>query len=202
MILGGTDSAYVTMEWVMAELIRHPEEMERVQKEVRGVVRTCSELNEDSVGKMSFLKAVINETFRLHPPAPILVPRETTKEIQLLGYRIPSKTRVIINAWAIGRDPEHWGDNAEEFRPERFVDSSFDYRGQDFQFIPFGVGRRGCPGINIATHLVELALANLLYNFDWKLHDGTRAESLDMSEKAGITVHLKNNLILMAKPFV
>jgi cytochrome P450 len=168
----------------------------------RRIVRACSELNEDSVGKMSFLKAVISETLRLHPPVPILVPRETTKDIQLLGYHIPAKTRVIINAWAIGRDPECWGNNAQEFWPQRFIDSSIDYRGQHFQFIPFGVGRRGCPGINSGIRIIELVLASLLYNFDWKLHNGTGGAALDITEKAGITVHMKNSLVLVAKPFI
>ncbi|KAJ4794139.1 Cytochrome P450 [Rhynchospora pubera] len=202
MILAGTDTAFVTMEWAMAELIRHPEVMKQVQQEVRSTVWTRGELNEESVGEMKFLKAVISETLRLHPPAPILAPRETTQEIKLLGYHIPAKTRVIINAWAIGRDPESWGDRAEKFWPERFVDNPVDYKGQDFQFIPFGVGRRGCPGINFANRVVELALASLLYNFDWQLPDGMRGESLDMTETAGITVHLKNKLNLVAKPFV
>lgn len=145
---------------------------------------------------------MISETLRLHPPAPVLVPRETTKDIQLLGYQIPNKTRVIINAWAIGRDPEWWGPNAEVFWPERFIDSSIDYKGQDFQFVPFGVGRRGCPGMNSATRVIELVLANLLYHFDWELHDGRGGQSVDMTEQPGLAVHLKNDIIVLAKPFV
>ncbi|KAE9610106.1 putative cytochrome P450 [Lupinus albus] len=148
---------------------------------------------------MPYLKAVIKETLRLHPPIPLLVPRETMKDINLKGYHIAAGTRVIINAWAIARDPTYW-DEPEEFKPERFMDSSIDVKGNDFQLIPFGAGRRGCPGTMFAMVVNEIVLANLVHQFDWALPGGI-AESLDMSETVGLTMHRKIPLVAFATPY-
>ncbi|XP_008799325.2 cytochrome P450 71A1-like [Phoenix dactylifera] len=199
MFAGGTDTTYTVIEWVMAELVRHPKDMKRVQEEVRKVVGLKEKIEEELLGEMHYLKAVIKEVLRLDTPVPLLVPRESIEDTKLQGYDIPAGTRVMINAWAIARDPRSW-ERAEEFWPDRFMNSSFDFRGQDFQFIPFGAGRRGCPGIAFSIPVVELALANLLHHFDWELPDGMKEESLDMSESAGITSRKKVNLILVAKP--
>lgn len=117
---------------------------------------------------MKYLKAVIKETLRLHPPIPLLVPRESTKDVKINGYDIAAGTRVITNAWAIHRDPTTW-EEPEEFHPERFLNSTIDFKGQDFKLIPFGSGRRGCPGISFAIANNELVLANLLSKFNWAL---------------------------------
>ncbi|OAY78368.1 Cytochrome P450 71A1 [Ananas comosus] len=198
MFAAGTDTTYTTIEWAMTELINHPEKMKKLRDEVRSVVGTDRMVLEEDLNNMAYLKAVIKETLRLHPPFPLLVPRESIEDTNLMGYHIPAKTRVIINAWAIGRDPESW-ERPEEFSPERFLDSLIDYRGQDFQFIPFGAGRRGCPGINFAMPTAELALANLVHRFDWELPGRIKEEKMDCSEVNGITVHLKSRLVLVAK---
>ena len=145
------------------------------------------------------MKAVIKETFRLHPPAPVLVPRESIEHVRIDGYDIPAKTRVFVNAWAIGRDPETWEDT-ETYKPERFLDSPIDFRGQDFELIPFGAGRRICPAISFGIASVELALAQILHSFDWELPPGVSAKDLDMTEVFGITMHRKYGLEVLAKP--
>ncbi|XP_009409655.2 cytochrome P450 71A1 [Musa acuminata AAA Group] len=199
MITGGIDTTYTTIEWAMAELVKHPRKMERAQEEIRKIVGSGGELREEMVEGMEYLRAAIKETLRLHPALPLLVPRESMEDARLQGYLIPKGTRVVINAWAIGRDPVSW-EKPEEFWPERFVGNSIDFKGQDFQLIPFGAGRRGCPGVAFAMVTTELALANLLYHFDWQLPDGMAGEEMDMSEASGIAVHKKSSLILVAKP--
>ncbi|ONK81574.1 uncharacterized protein A4U43_C01F30700 [Asparagus officinalis] len=211
MFLAGTDTTYTAIEWVVAELIKNPDVMKRVQEEVRGITLCRGEITEESIDRMKYLKAVIKETLRLHPPGPLLLPRETMEEVELQGYHIPAGTRVIVNAWAIGRDPRSW-DKPEEFYPERFVNCDIDFKGQDFKLIPFGTGRRGCPGIEFAmatieitlAHLsgrrgcpgiefamatIEITLAHLLGHFDWELADEMQGEVLDMSESPGLTAH-------------
>ncbi|MQM17813.1 hypothetical protein Taro_050792 [Colocasia esculenta] len=157
---------------------------------------------EDDLERLGYLKSVVKETLRLHPPIPLLVPRESLSTVQLLGYEIPVKTRVIVNAWAIERSTNSW-ERAEKFWPERFITStSADFRGQHFQFIPFGVGRRGCPTVSFAMPIVELSSANLLYRFDWRAPDGSRAEDLDMSEASRLTAHRKSSLVLVPVPCI
>ncbi|CAL4928229.1 unnamed protein product [Urochloa decumbens] len=200
MFAAGTNTTNTAMEWAMAELVTHPVAMRRLQDEIRDAVGSSpggsGSVSEDHLSKLPYLKAVTRETLRLHVPAPLLVPRETVRDTQLLGYHVPARTRVLINAWAINRDPAAWGEDAEEFVPERFLGSSVDYRGQDFALLPFGAGRRGCPGVGFAEPTMELALATLLYHFDWEPAGG---RALDMSEENGITVHIKYGLPLVAK---
>ncbi|XP_022715989.1 cytochrome P450 71A1-like [Durio zibethinus] len=190
MFLGGTDTTATTLEWMMAELLKHPNIMEKVQEEIRNVVGKKPKVDVDDIGKMEYLKCVIKETFRLHPPVPLLLPRETSANLKLGGYDVPSDVTVFINVWAIQRDPKWW-EKPEEFIPERFENSSVDYKGQDFQFIPFGFGRRGCPGLLFGVASVEYVIANLLYLFDWKLPDGEIGKNLDMTELYGLTVNKK-----------
>ncbi|KAI6691998.1 hypothetical protein NL676_019708 [Syzygium grande] len=117
------------------------------------------------------------------------------------GYKIPKQTKIVINIYAVGRDPEFWSD-PESFVPERFVNSTVDFRGSSFEYIPFGGGRRICPGINFGIANIELPLAQLLYHFDWSLADGLKAGDLDMSETFGITSRRKTPLIMVAEPNV
>lgn len=199
MFSGGTDTTYTVLEWAMTELLRHPTVMHELQKEVREITGEKSYANEDDLEKMKYLKAVIKETLRLHPPIPLLVPRLSTQDAKINGYDIPGKTAVIINAWAIHRDPAFW-DEPEKFNPERFMNSPTDFRGQDFQLIPFGGGRRICPGISFAIANNELVLANLVNKFDWTLPGGAKPESLDTDECTGLTIHRKTPLFVVATP--
>ncbi|KAJ3694561.1 hypothetical protein LUZ60_010041 [Juncus effusus] len=199
MFAAGTDTVSTALEWTMAELINNPEKMNRVIKELTDIINASGKLTENLTERMTYLKASIKEAFRLHPPIALLIPRESTKDIKLSDYHVPMGTRFVINAWAIGKDPKYW-ERPQDFWPDRFLDNNIDFKGQHFGLIPFGTGRRSCPGIGFANSTIELALANLLYHFDWKLPDGTKGELLDMTEKAGISVHRKNNLVLVEKP--
>nr|QKV50715.1 Cytochrome P450 71A26 [Astragalus membranaceus] len=200
MFTAGTDTISTLLEWAMTELIRHQDIMKKLQDETRSVVGDRTHITEDDLGHMKYLKAVVKETLRLHPPIPLLVPRENRQDMKLNSYNVKAGTRVIINAWAIARDPKYW-DQPEDFKPERFLNSSIDVKGNDFELIPFGAGRRGCPGIVYATVANELVLANLVHQFNWELPDGTaRVEALDMSETVGLTMHRKTPLLVVASP--
>ena len=199
MFAAGTDTTFITLDWGMTELLMNPRVLERAQAEVRGVVGERRFVLESDLHQLDYMRAVIKEIYRLHPPAPVLLPRESMEDVTIDEYNIPAKTRIFVNAWAIGRDPESWG-NPDKFEPERFIGSTIDFRGQDFELIPFGAGRRGCPAITFGTASIELALAQLLHSFDWELPPGTVAEDLDMAEVFGITMHRTANLIVVAKP--
>ncbi|XP_059444176.1 cytochrome P450 71AP13-like [Corylus avellana] len=199
MFAAGTDTTFITLDWGMTELIMNPKAMEKAQAEVRSIVGERRVVLESDLPQLQYMKAIIKEIFRLHPPAPVLVPRESMEDVDIDGYKIPAKTRFFVNAWAIGRDPEAW-ENPDRFEPERFMGSSIDFKGQHFELIPFGAGRRICPGITFGTASVELALAQLLHSFDWELPSGTRAKDLDMTQVFGITMHRIENLLVIAKP--
>lgn len=201
MFIAGSDTSSATLVWAMSELIRNPTTMKKAQDEVIQVANGKRKVGETDLPHLKYLKLVLKETLRLHPPVPLLVPRETTESCIVRGYEVPAKTRVFINAKAISTDPNVWGDsNPNEFKPERFLSCEIDYRGQDFELIPFGAGRRSCPGLNFAILLIELALANLLYRFDWSLPYGMTKDDIDMEEAIGLTTHKKNPLLLLASP--
>jgi cytochrome P450 len=191
-----TDTTATTLEWAMAELIRNPQAMSRATSEIRqklGQGRVT--ITNTDLGDLHYLQMVIKETLRLHPAAPLIL-RASQDNCQIMGYNIPKGSSIFINAFAVARDPRYW-DNAEEFRPERFESSTLDYKWTDFEFIPFGAGRRQCPGALFATMIIELALTSLLYHFDWALPDGTDPMTLEMSEVSGITVRRRSNLCLL-----
>lgn len=202
----GTDSTSLVLEYAMAELIRRPDLMAKLQAEVRhGTPNGQEFVKEHDLAGMTYLKAVVKETLRLHPPAPLLAPHLAMAECDLDGYIIPCETRVIINAWAIGRDPGYW-DKPDDFVPERFLEggtaATVDLTGNDFQFVPFGAGRRICPGLNFGLATVEIMLANLAYCFDWELQIGVeRGDDVDMTEVFGLSVRRKDKLMLVPTPY-
>ncbi|KAK9113595.1 hypothetical protein Syun_020392 [Stephania yunnanensis] len=199
MFAGGTETTHTVLTWAMAELVRQPNIMNRAQEEVRAISKGKQIVTEDDIEKMPYLHAVIKETLRLRPSGPLMVPHESTEHVKIHGYDIPAKTTVIVNMWAICRDPTAWVE-PEKFDPDRFMDSKVDFKGQDFEYIPFGAGRRGCPGIAFAIASLELGLANLLNRFDWAMPFGMDPGELDMGETSGLTVHKKENLVLAAVP--
>ena len=198
--LAGTETSSTIVEWTMSEMLKNPRVMKKAQTEVRKIFKKKGYIDEADLDKLSYMKLVIKESMRLHPAAPLLLPRESGDKCEINGYEIPVKSKVIVNAWAIGRDPETWID-AESFDPERFEDSSIDYKGTNFQYIPFGAGRRICPGISFGLANVELPLANLLYHFDWELPDGRKFEDLDMTEVFGAAVKRKSDLYVIPIPY-
>jgi len=190
------------MVWAMAELIRRPAMLRKVQEEIRAAVGGGKErVQADDMPKLRYLKMVVKETLRLHPAVPLLLPRETLRHVGICGYDVPARTRVLVNAWAIGRDPASWGGaDAEEFDPGRFESGNKDdvgFGGAHFELVPFGAGRRMCPGMAMGAATVEFTLANLLYCFDWELPEGVRPEDVSMEEAGGLTVHKKTPLLLV-----
>ncbi|CAN1163420.1 Cytochrome P450 83B1 [Linum perenne] len=182
--VGGTDTSAATVVWSMTYLMKNPRVMIKAQEEVRHAIGKKRFVNEEYIQQLSYLKNVVKETMRLQPTVPIIAARESTESCKIDGYEIPAKTVVYVNAWAIGRDTEAWGENP------------------DFELIPFGAGRRICPGIHMGISTVELALANLLYAFDWEMPVGVKREDIDMEVLPGGTMHKKNNLCLVAKRYI
>lgn len=201
MLLAGSETSAAAVVWTITALMKNPKAMKKVQQELRKSIGNKGTVNEDDIQNLPYFKAVINEAFRLYPPAPLLIPRETMKKSTLEGYEIQPGTIVHVNAWAIARDSDVW-ENSEEFIPERFFNSDIDFKGQDFEFIPFGAGRRGCPGITLGVASMELALSNLLYSFDWELPYGMKKEDIDTDFKPGLAIHKKNDLCLVPKCYM
>ncbi|CAN1245191.1 Psoralen synthase, partial [Linum grandiflorum] len=187
MFAAGMDTTSTALEWTMTEILKNPRVMNKLQYEIRTITgNERRNVTEDDIKQMRYLKAVLKES---------LTPRESSRDVRVLGYDVPAKTRVIINAWAIARDPMIW-EEPEEFRPERFLESSIDFRGRDFELIPFGAGRRGCPGVSFATAAIEITVASLLHKFDWS------AEGLEADEATGVSsVHKKTPLVVVATPW-
>lgn len=199
LFVAGSITTSTLLEWAMAELIRNPKVMARAQAEVREVLKGKGHVEESDLNKLNYLKAIIKESFRLHPPVP-LIPREATKECKINGYKIPVNSRILINVMAIGRDPNYWAD-PEKFEPERFLESPVDFLGTNFELLPFGSGKRSCPGIAFASASIGFILAALLYHFDWQLPEGEAMEELDMTEAFAATVTRMHNLNVIAFPF-
>ncbi|CAN6676358.1 unnamed protein product [Malus baccata var. baccata] len=174
----GTDTTSSTVEWAMAELLRNPEKLSKAQAELKQIIGKGKLVEESDVARLPYLQAIIKETFRLYPAAPLLLPRKAETD----------GAQVFVNAWAIGRDPGIW-DNPDSFVPERFLGSEIDVTGQNFELIPFGGGRRMCPGWPLAMRMVNLMLGSLINCFDkWKLEDGVTQETMNMDQKFGLTL--------------
>uniref|UniRef100_A0A3Q7H4F6 Cytochrome P450 n=1 Tax=Solanum lycopersicum TaxID=4081 RepID=A0A3Q7H4F6_SOLLC len=198
MFVAGSETPCSTAIWALSEMMKSPSVIAKAQAEVREVFKGKETCNDDTVlEKLNYLKLVIKETLRLHPPTPLLVPRECREETKIDGFTVPLKSKVLVNVWAIGRDPMSW-EKPECFVPERFENSSIEFTGNHFQFLPFGAGRRMCPGIHFGIALVTLPLAYLLYKFDWKLPQGTNLREFDMTKSNGITARRENDLYLIA----
>ncbi|AES98823.1 putative premnaspirodiene oxygenase [Medicago truncatula] len=192
----GTETSSGAVLWGISEMVKNPKIMEKAQAEVRKVFDKKGYVDETELHQLIYLKSIIRETLRLHPSVPLLVPRESRERCQINGYEIPAKTRVAINVWAIGRDERYWAE-AESFKPERFLNSTIDFKGTNFEYIPFGAGRRMCPGMAFGLSNIELPLAQLLYHFDWKLPNGMKNEELDMTESFGMAIGRKHDLCLI-----
>ncbi|XP_071689977.1 cytochrome P450 Tp4149-like [Rutidosis leptorrhynchoides] len=197
--VAGSDTIFSSLDWALSELIKHPRAMKKLQEEASEIGQGRPVIPEEDLDHMTYLKAVVKEALRLHSPLPLLLPRESRQQVNLMGYDIPKNTQVIINAWAINRDPTTWNE-AEEFKPERFLNNPMDYKGLHYEFLPFGAGRRGCPGLHFGVVLLELVLANLVYKFNFELPNGVDVTDLDMTEANGVTVQRKTALIVVPSP--
>ncbi|KAG6503121.1 cytochrome P450 703A2-like [Zingiber officinale] len=194
-----TDTSAVASEWAMAEAIKNPELLQRAQEELDRVVGRDRMVRESDLGDLNYLRCIVRETFRMHPPGPFLIPRESMKATELMGYHIPAKTRVFINAHALGRNKSVWGNDADEFRPERHLPADGErvevLRRGELEILPFGAGKRKCPGATMGTTMVLLALANLFHGFDWEA-----PEEIDMEEAFGLALRKAKPLRAMAAP--
>ncbi|KAJ3697500.1 hypothetical protein LUZ61_001205 [Rhynchospora tenuis] len=201
LITAGTDSSSATVDWAMAELMKNREVMKKAQTEVRQQFQGHENITESDLACLNSMHPIIKETLRLHPPGPVN-PRLCQETCKIMGYDIPKGTNVLLNTWTIGRDSKYWKD-ADEFKPERFSDSSTDinFNGTNYEFIPFGSGRRICPGLSFAVAIVELTLANLLCHFNWELPSGMMPDQVDMTETFGLTTRRKSPLLLYAQPY-
>ena len=193
MLVGSMDTSATSTEWAISELIKHPRVMKKLQKEIETVVGMERMVDESDLQKLEYLDMVVKESMRLHPVGPLLIPHASMEDCTVNGFHIPRNSRVLINAWAIGRDPSSWND-PEKFVPERFEGSSVDLRGRDFQLIPFGSGRRACPGFQLGLTVVRLVVAQLVHSFDWELPNGMLPNELDMIEEFGLTTPGANHL--------
>lgn len=194
MLAGSMDTSATAIEWAISDLLKHPRVMKKLQAELEKVVGMKRKVEETDLEKLEYLEMIIKESFRMHPVAPLLIPHQSIEDCMVGDFFIPKKSRVIVNAWAIMRDPNSWAD-PEKFWPERFEGSNIDIRGRDFQLIPFGSGRRGCPGIQLGLTVVRLVVAQLVHCFDWKLPNGMLPDDLDMIEEFGLTMPRAHHLI-------
>nr|XP_043637419.1 cytochrome P450 93A3-like [Erigeron canadensis] len=195
LFLAATDTSASTMEWGLSQLINHPNIMKKVLEEIHQVVVENRLLHESDIPNLPYLQAVVKETLRLHPAVPVLA-RQSTEDFMVAGYHIPEKTQIFINVWALGRDPNHW-ESPHEFRPERFLEkeNELDVRGQHFHMLPFGSGRRMCPGISLAQFMVHTTLGAMIQCFDWKAGIDGNLPSVDMEEGFGLTLTRANHLV-------
>ncbi|KAG8037261.1 hypothetical protein GUJ93_ZPchr0023g33390 [Zizania palustris] len=204
-VTAGSDTSAAMEEWMLAELMNHPEALRKVREEIDAVVGRDRIVGEADLADLPYLQAAYKETLRLRPAAPIAF-RQSTEEIHIRGFTVPAQSVVFLNVWSIGRDPAFW-DDPLEFKPERFLaggaSENLEARGQHFQFIPFGSGRRGCPGMGLALQSVPAVVAALVQCFDWVCtggDDATATASIDMEEGEGLVCARKHPLLLRAEP--
>uniref|UniRef100_A0A7N0SVZ4 Uncharacterized protein n=1 Tax=Kalanchoe fedtschenkoi TaxID=63787 RepID=A0A7N0SVZ4_KALFE len=198
-LAGGTDTSATTVEWAMAELMKNPEKIQKATEEVDRVVGKERWVEEKDIRNLPYLDAVMKETMRLHPATTLLIPRVAAEDCQIGHYDIPKGTLVLINTWSMGRDPTLW-DSPEEFRPERFLNMMMDIKGQSFELLPFGSGRRMCPGYSLGIKMIQSSLANLLHGFSWTLPQKMKPRDLDMEEIYGLTTPRMHPLLAVGEP--
>ncbi|CAN1795865.1 Flavonoid 3'-monooxygenase [Linum perenne] len=203
MFTAGTDTSSSTVEWAIAELIRSPKIMAQLQSELDSVVGRDRLVTELDLPKLPYLQAVIKETFRLHPSTPLSLPRIAAESCEINGRHIPKGATLLVNVWAIARDPDVWSDPLR-FDPERFLPGGekpgVDVKGSDFELIPFGAGRRICAGLSLGLRMVQLMTASLVHAFDWELADGLKPGNLNMDEAYGLTLQRAEPLNVKPMP--
>lgn len=212
LFIAGTDTSAEAMQWAIAELINHPNVFQKVREEIYSVVGKNRLVKESDIPNLPYLQAVVKETLRLYPPGPVTT-RECRQNCKIAGFDIPEKTAVAINLYAIMRDPNLW-DDPNEFRPERFmvyskeqdISDDNEVKGPRFNFVPFGAGRRGCPGTTLAFSLMNATIAALVQCFDWKVYGrGGERATVDMQVGTGMSMCMAHPLkclpIVHVNPF-
>ncbi|KAJ0837485.1 putative geraniol 8-hydroxylase [Helianthus annuus] len=181
-LVAGTDTIASSTTWIMSELLLNPHMLLKVREEVSHIVGEDGTIEEAKTLELPYLHAVIKETLRLHAGSPLLAPHITQTEVQIGNYVVPKNTRLVVNAWAVARDERYW-ENPRVFMPERFLKNKVDFKGQHFEFIPFGSGRRKCPGMPLAERMLSLIVASFVYHFDWDAN-----EEVNMDDKFGLAL--------------
>lgn len=199
MITAGMDTTAISVEWAMAEIVRNPRVQKKVQEELDNAVGVDRIMTENDFSNLPYLQCVVKEAMRLHPPTPLMLPHRSNANVKIGGYDIPKGSNVHVNVWAVARDPAVWK-NAEEFRPERFLEEDVDMKGHDLRLLPFGAGRRVCPGAQLGINLVTSMLGHLLHHFEWTPSPGMKAEEIDMSESPGLVSYMKTPVQAVATP--
>ncbi|KAJ8449749.1 hypothetical protein Cgig2_001405 [Carnegiea gigantea] len=199
MVIAGMDTVSISVEWALAELIRNPRVQKKAQQELDRVIGNQRIMTEEDFSSLPYLQALAKESLRLHPPTPLMLPHKAKTHVKIGGYDIPKGTIVYVNVWGLGRDPNVYP-NPEEFRPERFFEVDIDMKGQDFRLLPFGAGRRICPGTQLGINLVTSMLGHLLHHFDWNPPNGMKPEEINMKEDPGIVTYMSNPLQAIPVP--
>ncbi|MCD7454734.1 hypothetical protein HAX54_025838 [Datura stramonium] len=185
--VAGTETSSSTIQWVMRLLLAHPEALHKLRADIDSKVGNKRLLNESDLTKLPYLRCVINETMRLYPPVPLLLPHYSTEDCTVGGYDVPKHTMLLVNAWAVHRDPKVWED-PEKFKPERFEATEGETERFNYKLVPFGMGRRACPGADMGLRAVSLALGALIQCFDWKIEE---EQSLEASYNARVSMENK-----------
>lgn len=179
-MIGGTDTTAVTIEWAMTHLLNHPQVLNKVRIEIDNHVGTDRLVNETDLPNLKYLQSIISETFRLSPAAPMLIPHQSADDTKIGGFDIPRGTILLVNAWAVHRDPLVWADDPGSFRPERFEGIEV----KPWELLPFGMGRRTCPGAGLAQRVIALAVGTLVQCFEWEIV----SQDTDIAEGSGLTL--------------
>ncbi|XP_031390311.1 flavonoid 3',5'-hydroxylase 1-like [Punica granatum] len=199
-VVGGTDTTSTTVEWTMTEILLNPQVLRRIHEELNDVVGSTNTVEESHISRLPYLHAVVKETMRLHPVAPLLLPRSPTQSCTVGGFTVPQGCKVFLNAWAVHRDPQYW-DDPSEFRPERFLTEGkygkLSYSGDAMYYLPFGSGRRICAGLQLGERMLMYVLATLLHVFDWEVPEGVE---LDSREKFGVVLEKATPLVAIPTP--
>ncbi|KAJ7961597.1 putative Cytochrome P450 [Quillaja saponaria] len=198
LIVGGTETTTTTVIWLLSLLLKNKHTLKLVQEELDLHVGRERKVEYSDINNLVYLQATVKETLRLYPPGPVLVPHLANEDCQVQGYHVPKGTRLIVNAWKVHRDPNVWPE-PEKFKPERFLTThkGVDASGKHFVLLPFGSGRRACPGYTFATQLMYLAIARLLQGFDLKTPSN---EPIDMTETTGISLSRETPLEVCLTP--
>ncbi|KAI9200331.1 hypothetical protein LWI28_006137 [Acer negundo] len=196
LLSAGTDTSAATIEWAMSLLLNNPAVLKKARAEVDNYVGHDRLVDEPDLAKLPYIQSIVNETLRLYPVAPLLAPHESSDDTTIGGYHVPRQTMLMVNAWAIHRDPKVW-DDPTSFKPERFEGlMEGGHEADNYKFVPFGLGRRACPGAGLANRVMGLALAALIQCFEW---ERISEEEVDMSQGSGITMPKAKPLEAMCK---
>ncbi|KAJ4965850.1 hypothetical protein NE237_017699 [Protea cynaroides] len=199
LLAGGSESSVVTVEWALSELLKNPETLNKATEELDRVVGRERWIEEKDIPHLPYIDAIVKETMRLHPVSTLLTPHQAQEDCEVAGYTIKEGTRVHVSTWTIGRDPMLW-DAPEDFRPERFFGKVIDVKGHDFELLPFGSGRRMCPGYVLGLKIIQSFLANIIHGFQWKLPEEMQPKDLNMDEVYGLSTPKKIPIVAIAEP--